>query len=243
MKKEPRVVLLPLGTSQLCVAFLEANSDRLISAINTLNINFDAAMFQAFAAIEPTSKGIVRFREENSIDNYVTMIDSRYWLTEAQSYQDDPVQNWPKEILDMRRCIELWEMIRSDDMEKLGKIIKWESDSSGYLSVIYDDQPNPTPRKSPTPRVRTREVIASESDSPRLMRKLNAGDTVGPAKIYLKRCLNDRLEAGVRPRMFASGLPGALVSPFLTKKLSLTLVPQNFVAESLAAAFGSDRRG
>ena len=238
-----RFVSMPLGTSHLITVFQR----ELVSRHSGFAAD-GAAMFLAFADAEPTTEGVANFREEYRIADGIDVIDTTAGTTVMMPCVHDQVdvQNWKDEILAMRRCIAIWNMIRSDDTIQLNRVFRWESDPTRGLSVIYDGHAEPGSKKSARPsKLRTRDVIASEADSPLLMRQLRAGDTIGPAKMYLEWLINDRLETGVQPRMFATITQSSINRPTTAKSLSLNLVPKHFIAAvwlQLAEAIDGDKR-
>ena len=243
MKTRPSIMAVPLGASKLCIIFQ--------SGLNnppdfSLKLDVGAALFQVFADVEATDEAIDNFRRDvlktsGEISVCVYDRDSGTTVMEIPA-PNDPNQNWKEEILAMRRCIALWNLIRDENAEELKKFVKWESHPSRGLSVVCINPADPDPSKA-TPSPGEREVIASEVDSAFVMRQLSAGDVIGPARIYLERQINDRLKDGVLPRMFAPLSPRSRVHANPTHELHL--IPKHFVAAAwlqLASAISNGSR-
>lgn len=248
MKKSQRIAAFPVGTQPLAVIFCRDKTLASAHPSRTPRIEVDDAMFQAFADIKTTAEGISKFREKNLIedDDRIIVIDLDTWMPLLEAYQTNLVQNWTAEIQAMRRGIDLWNMIRAHDTEQLKKIIKWENDPSRGLSVIYDSQfagvrttemigskviePEVIEPEVIEPEVIEPEVIVSEFVNLPVMRRMSAGDTIGPAKLYLERLLNERLEDGVQPSILTPDMHRSIIRIIPPKEFSLTLVPKNFIA-------------
>ncbi len=245
---------VPLGDTALRVVFDKerALTDKpLLRDCATRHFATSAALFRTFAELVPGDKNaIAKFRTSFSInddDATVVNIDSGEKVDvatreslEALRRQREKV-DWGDEVLAMSRCIHLWQEMQAEDAQKkLAPYIKWQSDPSLGLVVLYDGSSDPDPRA----RRSATEVIASEKESPDLILKIGGGDRIGPASIYIERTINIRIKSGIVPGMFATVAERTL-GKAKPAKLSLERIPCDFLATvwlQLAEAIDRDRQ-
>jgi hypothetical protein len=142
----------------------------------------------------------------------------------------DP-RDWSEDILAMRRCIQLWDLISAGDTDRLGEHIQWGDFEDGRV-VGYDSHPELlSSLEPPPPDMRTHAVIATEVTHPDLMRQLVTGDPVEPARIYIGQVVNKHITDWVLVRMLPtfpqrSGDSRGSASV----RNALYMIPKNFLA-------------
>lgn len=246
---------VPLGDSSLRVLFDKerALADKVfLRDCTARHFATSAALFRTFADLAPGDKNaIAKFRASFSIcddDATVVNIDScepvdvtTKEAAEALRRQREKV-DWGDEVLAMSRCIHLWQEIQAEDAQKkLAPYIKWQSDPSLGLVVLYDSSSDPDTRT----RRSSTEVIASEKESPDLILKIGGSDRIGPASIYIERSINSRLKSGIIPGIVAAVAQRTVGKAKAAKALSLERIPCDFLATvwlQLAEAIDRDRQ-
>jgi hypothetical protein len=212
-------------------------------------------LFKTVADLDATQKEeITRFMKDYRIidagaDVSVIDVTSGSQLLEAHRQSNRrSTEEWQKEILALKTCVSLWEMIQAQDVSRLSQHIRWEADPSRGHSVAYYGPAaldSPMPDKQPV----VRTVIASAVDDPKLMQQFLATDLMGPAIVYLERLINEHLKTGIQVRMFRTfnerfaGVLKSLGRP--GKKLALHLVPSDPLAAlwlQFAQAIDGDKR-
>lgn len=232
--KRTRVFGIPLDDSTHAGVFFRGELEN-VQQVFSYSWEKNSALFLSFA--ELTDDRIESFRQENAIENsdviVVDVTNDRVIETVGSQirYGRD---GWKSEVGAMKRCLALWHLVRDDDQEKLSRVVRWDRSPKNGLEVKYESQSGEEPGRKVT------EVIASESDTPELLRRFSAGDIVGPAWFYLERSINDRLRNHIHARMVAR-IPGRPN----TKTMSLHPVPENFFVAvwlQFAQAIDEDKR-
>jgi hypothetical protein len=126
---------------------------------------------------------------------------------------------WRDEILDLRRCVHLWDLLSSGDEPAVARHIRWQSAPVGGFSVHYDSHPHLKPGTSPSPpdQRETSLIVSTETDR-ELMECLKPGDVRVPAMLQIEAVVNQHLDGLVQPRLLSVPQQEALL---------LHLVPQN----------------
>ncbi len=183
------------------------------------------ALFRTFADTQVTREGIDeyirRFASPLAPIEYGA-VDKRGQLhlfvsTDNQKLSSD----WPKQILDMRRCVQLWDLVRAGDQDRLARHIKWQADADGQLAVHYDSHPDLKPGSAAAlPDQRVTAAIVSADSPPALFSSLRPNDVFSPAMLYIEARINDHLSDPMLTR--ASYIPQL-------GNLSLLSHPGNFL--------------
>jgi hypothetical protein len=178
-------------------------------------------LFLDLAGTAPTPEGMAQFRQrfgDRPAGGAVVDADTGHVLSRIvgcnPSLPGD--EELRQEILALRQCVRLWELVRDDQIDALKRYIRWQPDPEGGYSVVYNagaDVPPDQPAPSPV-------VIASASVYPELRRQMNPDDLVTPAVVFLQRLVNERLD-----RMMTSRLLGKPQE----RELGLYSVPKDVV--------------
>ena len=148
----------------------------------------NAGLFRDFAALEPTSEGILRFAH-------------RYGELGLRSDPEDFefLEQWVELIREMRELTTLWDSIEKGDLETLGQSIRWQSDGSAVEIHVPDGQGKSTWKSMP-----------ADGLLELLPRNLHREDLIGPARIYLKKRLNLRLSGRFTVKLVEDSPDGSL---------------------------------
>jgi hypothetical protein len=186
------------------------------------------ALFQVLGAIDPTPAGIESFARQfaglrtgihafgkNKAGRLVVIVPS------DSATSGDNGSDWKEQILSLRRCVRMWELLRSGNSEQLARHIQWRTDSGG-LAVCFDSRPDLDPGcPAPPPDERVVEEIASVRKNREVLGELVPGDVQAPASIWLCSTIEEHLGDLTRPRIL--GWHGS-------ETMSLCSVPQDLLA-------------
>jgi hypothetical protein len=168
------------------------------------------ALFRTFAEIGPSAAGIETFSREFSspgapVERLAVDRGGRLILFISRNPPEiTQSADWCDQVLDLRRCVHLWDLLRAGDEHGLARHIRWRSDAGG-LSVHYDSHPDLDPGASPPPPdKRVTSVIASAATDRELLQCLKPGDTRAPALLYIEMVVNGHLDDLVQSRLLCA---------------------------------------
>jgi hypothetical protein len=176
------------------------------------------ALFRTFAEIPPDDReAILRFA-----NTYGNLGVGRLVL-EPRASGDPPGhpavlgekwQDWANEVSDMRRALDLWDLVERRDLGALSRLVFWRDEEVG--------QGGQPPRRAgwyyesrPSGRLRHEAFIEPVPDL------FRPGDPFTPAGFLVQRWINKHLEGGVSPR---------LVYDLESGKRSLQFMPGNLLS-------------
>lgn len=175
-------------------------------------------LFRTFAEVDPNEEAIKAFAdsfghlgdpigEMIGMPNHVS--DKGQLVGTGESFG-----KWTKAILNMRRLVELWNIVQHQDLAALARHIRWHGKGVDYLS-----HPDLVPNELPAqPSVFVEAVIAAEKINPDLLEDFQKGDLVRPALYYLQNEVNRWMKGRTSSRL--------LWTPDHSK-LKLCLVPES----------------
>lgn len=103
-----------------------------------------------------------------------------------------------KQILAMRRCIRLTDLVRDEDERNLARHIQWRGDPKEGFGVFYDSMPGLEPGLQEP----VTEVIASANTDPATLQGFKPGDVFEPAMELVRKIIDDHLAASSQGKMF-----------------------------------------
>ena len=160
-----------------------------------------SGLFRVFAEIEPTREAIRAFADRfgllgGSAAKSIALPEPRpkegYYIGTGEVWSV-----WRKEVITMRRAVDLWEKARLADVESLAQVIRWNDKGVQYVSAselgqeVRPDQPWND----------TFAWIATEFVNPELLDRFRRDDVIEPALYYVQRVVNERLKGRVSPRL------------------------------------------
>jgi hypothetical protein len=210
------------------IAFIRSRSDALVDHLyhSSGRISEQSLFFlhhphlqqhsdlhRVFAATEPTPEGICQFVQahadlDSSLDRFIFADTETRLLAvfDGDGAGRTAENDVAREILTMRRYLQLWEMVQQHDQEKLARHIRLEPDPRSWPTLVYDSHPElPPDQQPPPPDFREVKVIATFMSDPELLRPL-AAKLLSDA---LARMLNkpSSPEADLPPVTPEAGLP------------------------------------
>ena len=104
----------------------------------------------------------------------------------------EKLSSWCREIVSLRRCIQLHDWAAQQNLEALAEVIKWENDSVVYRSQLEPGSPISLESKF--------RVIGDPRISEAVFHSFDRGDLVRPALTFIQSEIHERLErmTGVR---------------------------------------------
>lgn len=170
----------------------------------------EPALFRTFADLEPSQEKILAFASQYgrlgpgievpvSIDELGE--DVPLW-SPFGSVPGELLGDWEREIRKMRHMVDLWEMVRGNDVSGLGSVIRWYSEG-----VRYEHQ-------------EAKIVIADTARRPERWARLRRDDVLTPALYLIHDTVADRIgKGGVSPTLLLEEGP----------RLGLALVPNGLL--------------
>lgn len=164
-------------------------------------------LFREFAEIGQAQRNILLFANEYG---YLWGTGNGVWvcLPKGKMGWGEPLADWREEIQEMHVGLELWQMIQSKDYDGLREVIRWEARNNEKLSVRYQ-----TGKRS--------RLISSKKFRPNLLKFFHEADPIEPARTYLQRLIDERMQHYVSSRL--------LFTSEDREALNLYFVPQNLL--------------
>ena len=219
-----RVRVFVMSSSAL-IPFLESGCSLPAGRIQVLTSvsHSNDALFRTFVESEVTSDGIEQFIcrfaspwapiERATVDNRGHLL---LFVSSGAREKKFP-SNWPDQVLDLRRCVRLWDLVRACDEDRLAQHIRWQDGPGGRLSVHYDSHPDLEPGATALPPdQRTTAVIVSAETDPALFNSLSPSDVRSPALLYIEARINEHLNDQVLTQLRydpATGISSLLSFP------------------------------
>jgi hypothetical protein len=160
-------------------------------------------LFRTFADTPLTEKAVLQFAD-------------KYGFLTATEFRQEPVGPggqleilisslrprrygyWCDRILEMRRTVGLWDLIRSKNETELARYIRWQEDGDGNACVKYVSDPDldleEAERREGDGTGITVELIAAQRDFPDLLPGVKAGDVIEPGRFWIKRRIEDHVK-------------------------------------------------
>jgi hypothetical protein len=194
--------------------------DRPVRARRYHPLKEHTGLFRVFAEMEPAREAIRAFAERfGSLGGNLTTSIVLYDQPAGTGYavgSGEALQDWAREIMELRWADRLLEAARRGDEEGLRQVIVWEEDGSGVKFITHPDlEPAEWMRLKTPGRV---WWIAREGDG--ILEKLRPGDLVQPALHHVQQVANKQLRGRVSPRLLWDEERG---------RLNLYLVPEGLV--------------
>jgi hypothetical protein len=159
----------------------------------------EPALYRVFAAT-PTTEGAVK----EFADRYGSLAQPGVPTGLGVSYTvNDPaapqgrrlaygesLHDWSHHIRMMGVACELWDWVRTEDIEGLARVIVWAEDDHGRPLVIHF--------RPLTPQTTYQPVIASAEVRPELLERFEPGAVIEPARVALARLISGYMRAAVR---------------------------------------------
>jgi hypothetical protein len=141
-------------------------------------------LFAEFAQLKVTEDAILRFaKQHGALSGHGLFVISR--IDSSRVFRGDSIDLWVENIVAMNRAYHLWTLAfrTSPDPRLLGCYIHWSD-----RSVRYE-----------TPNGEYSEIIAHRIESPEVFRCFNKRDLVQPAKYFVAKMINSRIDGLVSP--------------------------------------------
>jgi hypothetical protein len=144
------------------------------------------SLFRTFADVEISEAGIEAFAHKYGVLGLSETLIAPMEIGER-------LARWRREIIILRRLIEIWEAVKVQKLEVLQKYIHWR----GAKDVVFQ-----TGRAGADTQHQSFSVIVSETSRPDVFRKFKPGDVLAPSNLYLQQAINDELrKKGVCARL------------------------------------------
>jgi hypothetical protein len=189
----------------------------------------DNGLFLELAEVSPTTEAIEQFSQRfefygPNVEWFAQVLDTVTGLPSCESIPCKPslppVEQLKEEILAMKECVRLWQMVQANDTQKMAQYIRWQVDFEGKPFVVYVTEPvlwfepNPAPGQTYFPVVWQTKVIASHSDNRWMLSQMTPDDLKGPAFFYLQKVITQHLMGRVTTRLLKG--PGEKVGTLAT---------------------------
>jgi hypothetical protein len=144
-------------------------------------------VFLDFADLDPEDDAaLLAFANTNGLLTGGEMLYPRRPGQPTQGAPGELREFWQEQIRLMAAAVALWKAIRAEDMQALSAVIRWRGDDC----VDYEGPPFHTYR-----------TIAAPGQREFLLKRMEPGDVVMPAKLFLQELANESLERWVSPRL------------------------------------------
>jgi hypothetical protein len=154
------------------------------------------ALFRTFADTPLTEAGVLAFAKKYGTLATLIPVDVRQSEGDQRGHgvHGEPWHLWREHLSQMRQMIDLWDMLRANDLEGLQRHVRWGQDRDGVPNVVvYDSHAELGPlAHAPAGPARTSRVIAS-SYAPQDLGQFRPGDVVRPGWAALRSVINGHL--------------------------------------------------
>jgi hypothetical protein len=169
-------------------------------------------LFRNFADAWRSQAGILRFANEYGLLGVgvaVRAVGSTPAL--PGTLIGEPLAVWGREITAMRRMVDLWDLYRRGEADRLAQYIVWQTDPGGGNRVVFQGGPVPDERGQAHPdgegydsdgdeslhpeHFEITDEIASAGSGAEWLDRFKPGDVFLPALAYVQRQVNAHLKA------------------------------------------------
>ena len=186
-------------------------------------------LFRLFAETELTTKSVIGFA-----DRFGLLLSARQTLRERPrprgpfsgqvlvpvlEYHDEPLELWYAEAATLRKAVEVWETLETGDSARLAPHVRWNNDAAGPCSVDFVACPGASLFKPPPADLVFNQRVAARDDGEGWFERLTPGDAVLPARLWLTRLIDQKLEDRLAAHFVLSD----------AGKMSLAALPQNLL--------------
>jgi hypothetical protein len=142
---------------------------------------------------------------------------------------------WRTSVREIRNAIEIWDAIRTENTELLGRHFLWRTDGEGN-GVYFSSLPDRSPSEVEALAIEFGEVeyfaIATDQLNKTLLSRFTVGDVIAPALWYLQRKIKAKLE---------KNLSGEVDWNYASKRMTFGMIPNDLLgAVWLQFAVGID---
>jgi hypothetical protein len=114
-------------------------------------------------------------------------------------------QTTVREVLALRHCVRLWQMVQANDQENLAKHIQRVDLGQLKVEVRYDSHPDLSPgEEPPPPDFRETSVIATLATHPDLVQQFGPKEIQEAATMHIDQVINRHLKGQIDARILRS---------------------------------------